>query len=72
MTGAEPRTEAPLALTMGDPSGVGGEIAVAAWRSGAVEAPFFCVDDPDRLEALGAPVARIDAPAEAAKAFDRA
>ncbi|MEM7523634.1 MAG: 4-hydroxythreonine-4-phosphate dehydrogenase PdxA [Pseudomonadota bacterium] len=60
---------APLALTMGDPAGVGGEIAVAAWASGNARAPFFCIDDPSRLAALGAPVAEIDAPAEAADVF---
>lgn len=58
----------PLALTMGDPAGVGGEIAVKAWRSGAVRSPFFCIDDPDRLRSLGADVTVIAAPAEAATA----
>lgn len=60
----------PLALTMGDPAGIGGEITVRAWESGAP--PFFCIDDPARLAALGAPVAEIAAPAEAAAVFDRA
>ncbi len=54
----------PLAVTMGDPAGIGGEIVVAAWRSGAVTTPFFCIDDPKRLEALGARVAIIAAPEE--------
>jgi 4-hydroxythreonine-4-phosphate dehydrogenase len=61
---------APLALTMGDPAGVGGEVAVAAWRALRASGPvFFAVDDPERLAALGAPVARIGAPEEAAEAF---
>ncbi|TVQ56710.1 MAG: 4-hydroxythreonine-4-phosphate dehydrogenase PdxA [Rhodobacteraceae bacterium] len=61
---------APLALTMGDPAGVGGEIAVAAWRALRASGPaFVCVDDPDRLSALGAPVAAVDDPAEAATVF---
>ncbi|MEM6487115.1 MAG: 4-hydroxythreonine-4-phosphate dehydrogenase PdxA [Pseudomonadota bacterium] len=44
----------PLALTMGDPAGIGGEIAVAAYASGAVVHPFFAIDDPARLVALAA------------------
>ena len=55
----------PIALTMGDPAGIGGEIAVKAWQSGAVRAPFFCIDDPARLRALGIDVTEIAAPAEA-------
>lgn len=55
----------PLAVTMGDPSGVGGEVVVALWRARAVTAPWFCIDDPDRLAALGADIAVISAPAEA-------
>ncbi|MDE3176327.1 MAG: 4-hydroxythreonine-4-phosphate dehydrogenase PdxA [Pseudomonadota bacterium] len=43
---------APLALTMGDPAGIGLELALAAWREGA-GAPFFLLADPDA-------VARID------------
>lgn len=43
----------PLALTMGEPAGIGGEIALKAWlrrRDGVP--PFFVVDDPGRLAAL--------------------
>ncbi|MEO1612129.1 MAG: 4-hydroxythreonine-4-phosphate dehydrogenase PdxA [Pseudomonadota bacterium] len=65
-------TGAPLALTMGDPAGVGGEIAVKAWRSGAVARPFFCIDDPDRLAAYGALVEIIAAPRDAAGVFSGA
>lgn len=50
---------------MGDPAGIGAEIAVKAWRSGAVRAPFFCIDDPARLRALGVQVAEIATPADA-------
>lgn len=61
----------PLALTMGDPAGIGGEIAVAAWSVRAREGlpPFFCIDDPARLAALGTPVAEIEAPEQAASLF---
>jgi len=38
----------PLALTMGDPAGIGGEIALAAWRQGGVP-PFVLIDDADRI-----------------------
>ncbi|MBB5519794.1 4-hydroxythreonine-4-phosphate dehydrogenase PdxA [Amphiplicatus metriothermophilus] len=61
---------APLALTMGEPGGVGGEITVAAWRALRRGDPcFYAVDDPARLEALGAPVTQIAEPAEACAAF---
>ena len=43
----------PLALTMGEPAGIGGEIALKAWlrRSEGVP-PFYLIDDPDRLARL--------------------
>lgn len=65
----------PLALTMGEPGGVGGELTAKAWRAlSAADSPriFFAVDDPARLKALGVPVAAIDHPAEAAAVFARA
>jgi 4-hydroxythreonine-4-phosphate dehydrogenase len=66
---------APLALTMGDPAGIGGEIAVAARAGGRVRHPFFLIDDPDRLGPLaapsGLPVLPIGDPAEAPGAYAR-
>ncbi|MGE0409368.1 MAG: 4-hydroxythreonine-4-phosphate dehydrogenase PdxA [Amphiplicatus sp.] len=60
----------PLALTMGEPGGVGGEIAIKAWRALNKTGPvFFVIDDPARLEALGALVARIGAPRDAGAVF---
>jgi 4-hydroxythreonine-4-phosphate dehydrogenase len=44
---------APLALTMGDPAGIGGELTLKAWlalRGGGH--PFAALDDPARLRAL--------------------
>jgi 4-hydroxythreonine-4-phosphate dehydrogenase len=42
-----------LALTMGEPAGIGGEIALAAWlRRGEGIPPFYLIDDPDRLTRL--------------------
>ena len=59
----------PLALSMGDPAGIGGELTVAAWRRlrEREDGPlFFAIDDPARLQALGAAVREIRAPEEAA------
>lgn len=67
----------PLALTMGEPAGIGGEIALLAWlrrHQDGVPA-FFAIDDPARLERLAAslgwtvPLQRIGEPAEAETAF---
>jgi 4-hydroxythreonine-4-phosphate dehydrogenase len=65
---------APLALTMGEPAGIGGEIVLEAWwrcRSGGPS--FVAIDDPDRLrrlaQALGTTVA-IREVADAAEAVD--
>jgi 4-hydroxythreonine-4-phosphate dehydrogenase len=45
----------PLALTMGDPAGIGGELTVRAWLALRAGGPAFVVlDDPDRLRALAA------------------
>ncbi len=56
---------APLALTMGEPAGIGGEIALKAWHAAQREGPdgetfagrapprFLVIDDPARLTALG-------------------
>jgi len=68
---------APLAVTMGEPAGIGGDIALAAW-SRAREAglpPFLVIDDADRLAALaqrvaiGVPLARVDGPEAALGVF---
>ncbi|MEK9968400.1 MAG: 4-hydroxythreonine-4-phosphate dehydrogenase, partial [Ferrovibrio sp.] len=39
---------------MGEPAGIGGEIALQAWlrRRDAGIAPFLMLDDPDRLRAI--------------------
>jgi 4-hydroxythreonine-4-phosphate dehydrogenase len=69
----------PLAVTMGEPAGIGGEIVLKAWldrRAGAP--PFYAIDDPERLTALarrlGWPVSvrAIDAPEQALAVFDEA
>jgi len=66
----------PLALTLGEPAGIGGEIALMAWaRRGEGVPAFFAMDAPDRLATLArrvglaVPVIAIDRPAEAGRAF---
>jgi 4-hydroxythreonine-4-phosphate dehydrogenase len=67
----------PLALTIGEPAGVGGEITLKAWAARKAERlpPFFVLDVPERLVALAAalhlavPVRAIAAPEEAAAVF---
>nr|WP_226575167.1 4-hydroxythreonine-4-phosphate dehydrogenase PdxA [Acuticoccus sediminis] len=68
-----------LALTMGEPAGVGGEITLAAWRMLAASGPaFMLIDDPDRIRALAGrmgsatPIEVVGSPAEAECVFRRA
>jgi len=70
----------PLAVTMGEPAGIGGEIALKAWLSRRVHGipPFYLIDDPDRLAALAeslgwlVPMRAISAPDEAPSVFNEA
>ncbi len=73
------RQRLPLAVTMGEPAGIGGEIICKAWaRRNEELAPFFVIDDPDRLvtvsRCLGRtiPVSVIATPAEAVSMFAHA
>jgi 4-hydroxythreonine-4-phosphate dehydrogenase len=67
----------PLALTMGEPAGISGELTLLAWLKRAQEGvpPFLALDDPARLERLAAalgwtvPLRIIAEPAEATAAF---
>ncbi|MDX2144686.1 MAG: 4-hydroxythreonine-4-phosphate dehydrogenase PdxA [Rhodospirillaceae bacterium] len=66
----------PIAVTMGEPAGIGGEIALKAWRARRADTPvFFMIDSEARLTAvarvlgLDVPVQAIAAPEQAAKAF---
>ncbi|MCH7936226.1 MAG: 4-hydroxythreonine-4-phosphate dehydrogenase PdxA [Proteobacteria bacterium] len=74
--GPAPLAVTPLAVTMGEPAGIGGEIALKAWtRRGEGLAPFFIIDDPARLDSLAreldlpAPIEAIERPGEAAAVF---
>jgi 4-hydroxythreonine-4-phosphate dehydrogenase len=62
----------PLALTMGEPAGIGAEIAAKAWAAlrPAAGPAFFLVGDAGLVP--GVPVVRVAAPEEAAAAFPRA
>ncbi|MGH6970686.1 MAG: 4-hydroxythreonine-4-phosphate dehydrogenase PdxA, partial [Caulobacteraceae bacterium] len=63
-------SRAPLAVTLGEPAGIGPEIVAAAWRTLRADGPcFFVVGDANAVVAPGAPVARIEAPAEAQGRF---
>ena len=67
----------PLALTMGDPAGIGGELTLRAWLAlhHSSGRRFLALDDPDRLTALArtlsldVPIASIDSPDAAAAVF---
>ncbi|MEZ2332845.1 4-hydroxythreonine-4-phosphate dehydrogenase PdxA [Mesorhizobium sp. RCC_202] len=73
------KTDAPLALSVGDPSGIGPEIAIVAWQAGdsAGVPPFYLLADPDLIEArarrIGAAVTIAETlPGHAAHHFARA
>ncbi|MGO4872658.1 MAG: 4-hydroxythreonine-4-phosphate dehydrogenase PdxA [Roseiarcus sp.] len=73
-----PSSRRPVALTMGDPAGIGPELVLRAWIARAsLSSPFFALADPKALGALArrlgleAPIAEVS-PAEASAAFARA
>lgn len=66
----------PLAVTMGEPSGIGGELTCKAWEScseGGVP-PFFVIDNIERLKTIdpAIPLQEIQNPAQALEVFDSA
>ena len=69
-------SDKPIAITMGEPSGVGAELTVKAWEARKTESlpAFFALDDPARLRELypDLPIQKITTPAEAVSAFDTA
>ncbi|HMN84700.1 MAG TPA: 4-hydroxythreonine-4-phosphate dehydrogenase PdxA [Bauldia sp.] len=78
MTGGED-DGLPLALTMGEPGGIGPDITLDAWsrRSALRLPPFYVLADPDTLRAraahlgLAVPIETV-APSDTAAVFDRA
>ncbi|MEM9469553.1 MAG: 4-hydroxythreonine-4-phosphate dehydrogenase PdxA [Pseudomonadota bacterium] len=63
----------PIAITMGEPAGVGGELTIKAWRVRKEEnlSPFFVIDCPERLKAIdpSLPVQQIKTSKEASEVF---
>jgi len=55
---ADPRlsqSSLPIAVTMGEPAGIGGEIVLKAWIQRTATTPaFFAIDDPAHLESIAA------------------
>jgi 4-hydroxythreonine-4-phosphate dehydrogenase len=71
-----PPATAAIAVTMGEPAGIAGEITLKAWQALRGEGPaFFVIGDPDHLDAaaralgLSMRVARIDEPEDAPARF---
>jgi 4-hydroxythreonine-4-phosphate dehydrogenase len=66
---------APIAIALGDPAGIGPEITAKAWAARVSHrlVPFFAVGDARSIEAVWrGPVERIDDPRQAVAVFDRA
>jgi 4-hydroxythreonine-4-phosphate dehydrogenase len=66
----------PLALTMGDPAGIGGELSLRAWAALRHQGrPFVLLDHPDRLRhiaatlSLAVPIREVQQPDAAAALF---
>jgi 4-hydroxythreonine-4-phosphate dehydrogenase len=57
----------PLALTMGDPAGIGGELSLKAWKARRGGRPFVALDDPDRLSDIARSL-KLDVPIRAVNA----
>ena len=69
----------PIAITMGDPAGIGGELTIAAWKSRRTQGPaFYVYDCPQRLQDLAKrlqiqlPLIEITDPKEAISQFPNA
>ena len=61
---AAPGPDCPVALTCGEPAGIGPEIAARAWERLGARLPFFWIGDPRHLP-RGVPVREIAHPGEA-------
>lgn len=77
MNAASERNSPPLAVTMGEPAGVGADLTLAAWKNRDAESlpAFFALDDPNHLAqraailGLDVPIKTIDQPSEAPTCF---
>ena len=65
-----PATALPVAISCGEPAGIGPEIAAKAWAALRGEVPLFWIGDPAHLPA-DVPVVVIDDPSQAAGVMDR-
>ncbi|MBV7378411.1 4-hydroxythreonine-4-phosphate dehydrogenase PdxA [Maritimibacter dapengensis] len=63
-----PRADLPIAVSIGEPAGIGPEIVSQAWERMSGEVDFFVIGDASHLNG---PVVRISHPAEAAGAMPR-
>jgi 4-hydroxythreonine-4-phosphate dehydrogenase len=65
-----PRATSPLAVTLGDPAGIGPEIVAAAWTALRQTGPgFFAIGDAATIAATGCAVSRVAAAKDAPAAF---
>lgn len=55
----------PIAVSVGEPAGIGPEIAATAWATLGADLPFFVIGDPAHLAGHGAPVIAIAQASEA-------
>jgi 4-hydroxythreonine-4-phosphate dehydrogenase len=64
-----------LAISMGEPAGIGGEIILKAWSKRSGTDPFFVIDDPERLKRINnltnnkISIQTINSPSEATEVF---
>ncbi|SIS91954.1 4-hydroxythreonine-4-phosphate dehydrogenase [Roseivivax lentus] len=58
----------PIAVSCGEPAGIGPELAPAAWRILGAEVPFFLIGDPAHVPDDMAPIVAITQPQDAAEA----
>ena len=69
-------TQKPVALTLGEPAGIAGEITLKAWVALRHELPFFLIADATHMQTLadqlGTPIKVITDPAEAASVMANA
>ena len=70
---------APIAITMGDPGGIGAEIILKSWRDHRMDlTPFYAIDDPSRLDRINrllnfkCPIKTVESPSQVAGVWDEA
>jgi 4-hydroxythreonine-4-phosphate dehydrogenase len=61
----------PIAVSIGEPSGVGPEIAASAWSRLGARLPFFVIGDPEHLTGYGAKIIEIANPSETLSAASK-